>query len=155
MGHYTQLVLNVDLNRNTPPHIIEMLNFMIGEPDYIMVIAELFTHPLFATQRWQYMLNCDSTYFHGFTRSELRQDWGRWMLGVRTNFKNYDKEIEHFIDWLHPHIEAYGFCGYIKDEGLEVPTLLYSNRKHMKNIDENVKLPENIAYLDDIYNFGV
>lgn len=40
--------------------------------------------------------------------------------------KNYDSEIEEFLDWLEPYIGTEGFIGYMRYEEWEDPTL------HMK-----------------------
>ena len=63
-------------------------------------------------------------YFDGQTDSTIKNDQG-WYLTVRCSFKNYDDEIELFLDWLAPYIETYGFLGYHRYEEFDDPTLIY------------------------------
>ena len=86
-------------------------------------------HPLFRTERWRFMLNSDSYYFPAKTHSQLKFDdiIEGWRLGVRCNLKNYDGEIEHFVDWLAPHIEENGtLLGFYRYEEDREPTLIYA-----------------------------
>lgn len=46
-------------------------------------------------------------------------------VSFRANIKNYDHEIEKFIDWLVPHIVDTRFIGYKMYEEDEMPTLLF------------------------------
>lgn len=127
MGMYTELVLGVDLKKDTPQNIIDALRYMLGEIDAEPALP---AHDLFDTERWRFMLRCSSYYFAGPTISKLARDemTKEWMLAVRTNLKNYDGEIEKFCDWLRPHIsdpDAGEFMGYSRYEEAEHPTLLY------------------------------
>lgn len=89
MGMYTELHLNVELKRDVPESVLAVLRHMVaddeGEP------PALPDHPLFATERWRYMLQFDSYYFPADTHSTLRLDdiSHTWYLCVRCNLKNY------------------------------------------------------------------
>jgi len=52
---------------------------------------------------------------------------GRYRVLIRSNLKNYDDEIEKFIDWITQYIHAVGgdFLGYSRSETTQVPTLIY------------------------------
>lgn len=88
-------------------------------------------HPLFDTERWGTMLQCDSYYFVADTYSTFRfDDIGQsWYLCVRCNLKNYDNEIEKFVDWIMPYIDARegDFLGFSRYETTETPTLIYAD----------------------------
>ena len=126
MGMYTELVLGFNLKENTPNEVVDILTYMIesGEGDRQPVIPD---HDLFKTWRWKFMLSCDSYYFAGFTHSEMSYDdiGKQWEVNIRCNLKNYDNEIEKFIDWISPYVELRGFAGYSRYEESDEPTLIY------------------------------
>ena len=123
MGMYTELVLGVELI--SEPVVIDTLKLMLdGDAENKVVTID---HPLFSTSRWAYMLLCDSFYFDGQTDSKLVYDTisKSYYLNVRCNLKNYDNEIEQFLDWLCPYIKTEGFLGYSRYECDNDPTLIY------------------------------
>ena len=123
MGMYTELVLGAEIENNQD--VISIIKYMLGESN---VKPQLPEHSLFKTDRWKYMLHCDSYYFAGTTHSNLKCDailGIRYFLTIRSNLKNYDSEIEKFLDWLCPYIKTYGFLGYKRYEEFEDPTLIY------------------------------
>lgn len=127
MGMYTELHFNSELKNNVPASVLNILSYMVGvhedEPD------QLPNHKLFTDQRWRFMLQCDSYYFDADTISTLRYDdiGNSWYLCIRTNLKNYDDEIEDFIDWIMPYLNKYDgeFLGFYRYEEDEEPTLIY------------------------------
>lgn len=127
MGMYTEIVLGVALKRNTPKEVIDILNYMIdGEPDESRLILD--DHPLFKTDRWHFMLCCNSAYFGGYSNSilkEPRHSYDIYHLSIRSNLKNYDSEIELFLNWLNPYIETDGFIGYMRHEEFDDQRLIY------------------------------
>ena len=130
MGMYTELVLGVDLKRDTPEIVIRTLKKMLSMKDEEEI--ELPDHELFklSTGRWTFMLRCDSYYFAGTTNSEMHCDHitKRHELSVRCNLKNYEREIELFLDWIKPYVEDRGFAGYKRYEECDEPELIYFNR---------------------------
>lgn len=128
MGMYTELVLGIEIEDNDK--IIQTLRYMLGETEYQPVDD----HELFKTDRWDYMLKCDSYYFDGQTDSklymdDLYEDNPKFYLNVRCNLKNYNNEINKFLDWLNPYIKTFGFLGYLRYEENEDPTLIYKTEK--------------------------
>lgn len=128
MGMYTELVLGIEIEDNDK--IIQTLRYMLGETEYQPVDD----HELFKTDRWDYMLKCDSYYFDGQTDSklymdDLYEDNPKYYLNVRCNLKNYGNEINKFLDWLNPYIKTFGFLGYLRYEEDENPTLIYKTKK--------------------------
>ncbi|ARC67896.1 hypothetical protein P5637_07065 [Bacillus paralicheniformis] len=129
MGMYTELVCAFELLEETPSHIIETLEFMSGQRDEQP--DELPDHKLFSEgSRWKWMLQSDSYYFDGKTHSEIVNDTlvGGCYVTIRCNLKNYDNEIENFIEWISPFIykkdENY-FIGYKRYEEDNEPELIF------------------------------
>ncbi len=129
MGMYTELVCAFELTEETPRHIIETLEFMCGQREDHP--NELPDHKLFSEEtRWKWMLQSDSCYFDGKTHSEIVNDTviGVCYVTIRCNLKNYDDEIENFIDWVSPYIRKdydHYFIGYERYEENKKPTLLF------------------------------
>ena len=138
MGMYTELHFNSELKRTTPASILSILEFMINGGDE--PTALLPDHPLFKSTRWRFMLNMDSYYFDADTISTLRYDdiSESFYLCIRTNLKDYDNEIEKFIDWIMPYLNKYEtgqFLGFYRYEEDEQPTLIFY--KEQNNLDKN------------------
>lgn len=126
MGMYTELHFNVELRTDTPPAVINILRFMVdGSP----VHPKTPDHPLFESERWEWMLQSDSYYFNADTASTLRWDdiAQSHFLCLRFNVKNYDGEIEHFLDWIMPYVDAFDgdFLGFSRYEESQEPTLIH------------------------------
>ena len=125
MGMYTELNIGVEICPT--PTVVQKLNYMLGKDIKDVHID----HPLFTDQtRWEYMLLCDSYYFDGQSDSKLFvdnliSDKPMYFLNVRCNLKNYNEEIEKFMDWLCPYIKTEGFLGYKRYEEDDDPTLIY------------------------------
>lgn len=127
MGMYTELVCALELKQDTPDLVINTLKYMVGT---LGELEETPTHELFETDRWDFMLRGDSYYFEGVTNSNLYKDTlipqrPTYYLTIRCNFKNYDGEIEKFIDWITPYSHSTGFIGYKRFEGDKDPALIY------------------------------
>lgn len=125
MGMYTELHLNSALKADVPTSVLDKLKFMLGETEVDTAID----HPLFSTERWKFMLRCDSYYFDADTHSTLRYDdiAGHCYLCIQTNLKNYGGEIEKFVDWIMPYLDKYegDFLGYSRYEENEKPDLIF------------------------------
>lgn len=141
MGMYTELNICLDLNKDVPSNVVHILNYMMDgtnclcdsdDKEYIndvesqLGISEMH-HPLFDTERWEYMLYSGSYYFDGFTHSEMKYDniGKNYKLNIRCNLKDYGDEIYEFLDWLCPYVHTTGFLGYTRYEEYVAPTLIY------------------------------
>ena len=129
MGMYTELNIGVEISPT--PTVVQKLNYMLGGDTEDVHIE----HPLFTDQtRWKYMLVSDSYYFDGKADSklfvdDLYPDDPMYFLNVRCNLKNYNEEIEKFMDWLRPYIKTEGFLGYKRYEEFKNPTLIYKENE--------------------------
>lgn len=132
MGMYTEFHFNVELKNTGPFHmqVVKTLEFMLAglsEKRDLKFTAP--DHPLFRTDRWHSMLLGDSYYFDADTHSTLRWDSisKSRVLCIRCNLKNYDQEIQKFIDWIKPHVEGHegSFLGFYRYEESDDPTLVH------------------------------
>lgn len=130
MGMYTELNMSVELNANIDENTLKVLKYMLGDEEVSSEdIADILPDfPLFKSDsgRWTYMLNCDSFYFDHTAHSELVNRHNvDTILNVRCDLKNYDDEIEHFLDWVYTFTPTRGFVGYMRYEEDKYPTLIY------------------------------
>lgn len=119
MGYYTEFRFRAKLKDNTPPEIIYTLDQIINNySDYwetlsghempvMMAVRDRpdlpIEHPFGKCTRW-FMLfhsnNCDPENIKGSTF-----DIKSLELSIHSEFKNYEDEIEMFIDWLTPFVD--------------------------------------------------
>ena len=131
MGMYTELVLGIQLRKlqDHERYVLEILEYMCGKTKGLDVSKDKLEkeHPLFQTERWHIMLCCDSYYFDGQTNSFVTYDEDSTYLTVRCNLKNYDHEIQHFLDWIarYSDYKYSEFVGYMRYETCDFPTLIY------------------------------
>ncbi len=126
MGMYTEFHFNVKLKENISHEIINFLHYMLDRNFHTQPL-HLPNHPLFKTDRWKIMLNMDSYYFAADTHLRY-DDIGRcYYLCIRCNLKNYNNEIEKFVDWIMPYLYHFpeDFLGFIRYENTEQPTLIF------------------------------
>lgn len=125
MGMYTELVCAIELKRDTPEFVLSTLRYMLHDSDDDQLTLP--KHPLFKTDRWQYMLNGDSYYFSGKTNTRLTWDKivSSYYLTIRCNLKNYNDEIGKFMDWISQYADEHGFVGYTRYEEADDPILIY------------------------------
>jgi len=123
---YTELHFNSELRSDTPKEVIKVLKFMLKglgkEP-------ELPNHELFKKGSvWRFMFNTDSYYFDADTHSTLRFDIisDSYYLCLRFNIKNYNSEIENFINWIKPYTNKRNgdFLGFMRYEEDEDPIII-------------------------------
>lgn len=126
MGMYTELHFNSELKKDLPEDVLKTLQYMI---DHENEPTDLPEHELFKCDRWTMLFTCDSYYFDADTHSTLRFDEisNAYYLCVRANLKNYDSEIEKFIDWIEPYLKKFEgeFLGFYRYEKNKQPTLIY------------------------------
>lgn len=127
MGMYTALHFNSELNIPQECEVAEVLKYMVSDREDKP--TEIPNHPLFKTERWERMFQCDSYYFDEDTHSTMRWDEiaKNYYLCLRFNVKNYDGEIEKFIDWIMLYLDKYEtgeFLGFYRYEEDEDPTII-------------------------------
>jgi hypothetical protein len=124
MGMYTELVMSARLKDD--PDMIAALKWMLAEGERPETLPN---HELFTKGRANWMLTCCSYYFvprsmHLLEFDDISKDW---TFIVRCDLKNYDGEIEAFVDWLTPYFdEEDEMVGYKRYEEDREPTIIYS-----------------------------
>jgi len=124
MGMYTELVLNCRIKKDTPQEVINVLLGMFedghDEPD---ILPE---HEFFSCQRWRAIGSSNSFYFVPFALSSMQKHLDSYYISTRSDLKNYNLEIQKFIDWLMPYIDNCDgeFIGYIMYEEMDAPELI-------------------------------
>ena len=98
---YTAISLGVELNIKQNSPVAKLLSYMTSGCDTAPDLTEDekeeadFYHHFFSTDRWHWMLNCDSYYFDyqtGFTFTWDHISANYYLSGV-SNLKNYSGEI--------------------------------------------------------------
>lgn len=116
MGSYTQFFFAAKVNDE--PAVIDVLRFMLFGGDR----PALPDHPLFKTDRWDCMLRMEDLHVAKLQKGFM----DKWSVVAHSNFKNYDNEIDKFVDWIRPHLcglgpDMIGFKLYEHDEN---PTII-------------------------------
>ncbi|MEE9238796.1 MAG: hypothetical protein V3U58_04460, partial [Thermodesulfobacteriota bacterium] len=108
---YTAISVGVQLNDNLQDGVIDVLKYMTsGAQEFEAArYTDSSTHPLFGGDtRWNVMLRCGSYYFDYQTDFNLIVNTlGYYYLSGVSNLKNYDNEINLFLDWLCPFINTH------------------------------------------------
>lgn len=135
MGMYTELYLRCDLKEDTPKEVIDLLRAMVmgdQEPPE--------TTP-FGDRLCPWMLRSASHYHFPFAKSSMDyiEFFNTWYLFVRCDLKNYEGEIEAFLQWLAPHINSYPgeYIGHTRYDEDPVPTHLIYGEYPLKNSEAN------------------
>ena len=121
MGMYTELIFGASLKENTPEEVIETLKNMCGLESKTNIL-NLGRNP-FYTQ----------SYYFGVHRSKPFMEYDgiskNWVISTRGNIKNYNNEIETFLEWIKPYIEngsgSRDMYAIVTYEESEEPTIYY------------------------------
>lgn len=100
---YTELIFGARFKSDTPIEVIDTLKYMVGD------LEKKPKNIAFETSTGRNVLRGGSYYFGVQSPvSELYYDTisVAWTLSSRANIKNYDGEIDQFIDWIKPYIES-------------------------------------------------
>lgn len=150
---YTEFHFNSELSKDTPSEVIIILRVMLQELSFDAIDFPLPDAPLFKTERWRTMLVCDSYYFDADTHSTLRFDdlnckkGKSYFLCIRCNLKNYDSEIEKFVDWIDPYLEdkdSGDFLGFSRYEESEDPVIIRKKEKILPTVKDSLTIPYRI-----------
>ena len=99
---YTELIFGAKLKKETPEKVINALKYILGD---IEEKPKDFPLP---KGRCEWLFRCSSYYF-GVNKS-LCKMWlddldKSYHISTRSNIKNYENEIETFLNWIKPFIE--------------------------------------------------
>lgn len=128
---FTEFHYNVELVKNLSRETLDILYYMLDKSSYKCKsnLKNIPSHPLFTvSERWEWMLYTDSCFFSADTISTLRYDDIAKVryLCIRCNLKNYNNEIENFIDWIDPYVYGFtgDFLGFYRYEESEDPVIV-------------------------------
>lgn len=125
MGMYTELIFGAKLKKETPNEVIQALKYMLDE------IEKPNDFPL-PNGRCEWLFQGSSYYFG--VNAPVNKMWfddicGQWQLSTRSNIKNYNGEIEEFLEWIKPYIESGSGCrdmyAIVTYEESAEPTIYY------------------------------
>lgn len=130
MSMYTEIYVKAVLKEGVNINVIDVLKYMLGMDNIELEDLILPNHSLFTTNNWHYMLRSGSYYHVPYVVSlfEYNNISENYYLVVRSDFKNYQGEVEKFFDWISPHVEKDGdktFIGYSLYEEDDEPKLYY------------------------------
>jgi hypothetical protein len=130
----TELVLACNLKHDVPEEVLHLLRFLCEGERAVPRPSDLPAHPFFRTERWQSVLNAGSYHLPsgGPSARLIIKEWKNVTgaqppksLIVRCDLKNYDFEIQYFLQWFAPYSRTSGFVGYYRHEEALHPTLIY------------------------------
>lgn len=131
MGMYTELVLKIEVNKGIDEKAFNVLHYMFGGGNGEGLENNLPDHPFFRLPRWSLIGKCSSFYHHPSNVNDWYDvDYSSTIyIFSRSDLKNYDDEINHFLDWVKPYVvPATGSClGWVWYEEDEMPTLIPYN----------------------------
>lgn len=136
MGMYTELDLKVAIKDD--PIVVNIL-LDLSDKDKFVSIKNRIDHPFFRADRCDLIGRGGSYYFDGQPYIQFRYDEIAkcWFLTTCSNLKNYNQEIEKFLDWLCPYILTEGYIGTYWYEEQEEPINIYKK-------DEKIRIGEKI-----------
>ncbi len=106
MGMYTELFVEGILNENAPAEVLKITRVLFDR-NFDVDITDVPDHPFFKCSRWQMIGSCSSFYHIPFAMSKVYVPHTNQLCFIsRSDLKNYDAEIEKFLDWLKPYCET-------------------------------------------------
>lgn len=123
MGMYTELVLKCQIKEDAPQEVKDVVNYLFRNQRKPERLPD---HAFFSCDRWDFIGKSCSYYHHPGVVNDVNDEFGDISIFSRSDIKNYDGEIESFIDWLKPYIDApEGQCiGWSWYEEEQQPTLI-------------------------------
>lgn len=123
---YTELIFGASLKEDTPNNVINALKYMIGD-----IADKPLNFPL-PNGRCEWLFRGGSYYF-GVNNSVSKMWYDDiskgWHISTRSNIKNYENEIETFLEWIKPYIESGSgqreFYAIVTYEEQSAPTIYY------------------------------
>ena len=136
MGYYTELKFIAILRQDTPSEVVDLLDRVIRKGDFGVdsvlfksddVFKPAIEHPFFKCERW-YMLFTSTNWDEKMQGGLFYKRRNNWVIDLHTEFKNYDDEIDEFIDWISPYVSGRKkkqYAGYYKGETQENKMNIY------------------------------
>lgn len=100
---YTELIFGATLKKDTPSQVIQALKYMLGE-----ISEKPIDFPL-PEGRCEWLFQGGSYYFA--INNPVKRMWlddidKQYHISTRSNIKNYNSEIQFFLEWIKPYLET-------------------------------------------------
>lgn len=148
MGMYTEFVLGVSLKSDTPLKVIDALEAIVNKSEDEV---RLFNHEFFYCSRYQYIATSGSYYFgYSDSTSKFYKDKlsNTYLLSIRSSIKNYENEIEKFIDCIRSYVDSGSgskdLLGYMMYEESIVPYLFFKDKEFEQSVNNNINADQYI-----------
>ena len=128
MGMYTELFVEGTLRSDAPDEVVRIVRYLFDKnADEDVLPVDLPGDRFFECDRWKSVGNCSSSYHIPFSLSGVHvPHTGQLSFISRSDLKNYDNEIQKFVDWITPYCERLrGWSLYEEDE--EPTVFTYEN----------------------------
>lgn len=161
---YTELIFGATLKENTPTYVTQALDSVINDrtnidlPDEVKQFSDEYS--------LSKLIWCSSYYFGSHVNKPscvFDKTAERWCISFRANCKNYQGEIEKFIEFIKPYVE-YGsgptnIFAIVQYEESDYPTLYGTEDKYEYLDEERITTDRKFAnelidIVNDLYNFG-
>ena len=101
MGYYTTLKCKFKLKKDTPDSVLNLLKKVLIDID-LDCENLLVKHEFFQCEKWKNLfLSTNGSDIQG---GRLYKENDYWTVDLHTEFKDYENEIDKFIDWINPYI---------------------------------------------------
>ena len=129
MGMYTEMILGCSFKETLPKVCVDALLYVIRnlEPTENKEEVEKFIKEY----DLEYLM-FGSSYYFGVCRSNQKfwydQIRKEWVISVRSNIKNYDGQIQKFLEYLKPYVDSgsgyqLDVYAYVQYEEARFPTI--------------------------------
>lgn len=136
MGEYTKFSVILPIKTDTPENIKNILIDIVENSGNNLKTMELPEHEFFKDENRFYFAQCNSYYFTGTSNSKIHYNEkigcktdNRMILHIDCDFKNYENEIDLFLNFIAPYVDANHntFLGYSREEKFINPELYFIN----------------------------
>lgn len=107
MGYYTELILGCSLKIDTPQFVIDTLKYLGGQitkvPEGYPFSDDDSRLDFYFFSRSSYCFGVCNAHFSLTLKDDFKPHF--YILDARCNLKNYNKEIQTFLDWLEPYVD--------------------------------------------------
>jgi len=127
MGMFTELIFGAALKKDTPQEVIDSIKYMAGQ------IQDQPKGFPFEEQRLKWLFTSGGSYYFGVHEAVFDMKFDKltseWIISARVNLKNYEQEIQKFLEWIKPFISkgsgTRDFYAIVTYEQQEEPTIHY------------------------------
>lgn len=161
---YTELIFGATLKKKTPTYVTDALNCIINDSVTTNLSDE--AKQFIDEYSLSKLIWCTSYYFGAHVNKPscyFDKIANTWCISFRGNCKNYQNEIERFIEFIKPYVE-YGsgptnIFAIVQYEEDDYPTLYGTEDKYEYLDEERITTDRKFAnsvieIINDLYNFG-